>query len=67
MNDAAKYPLTQEQAATYLGVTQETLRKWRRDGYGPKHLRLSLRFIRYRVEDLDAFLAVHVVVQRVKK
>ena len=67
MNDDAKYPLTQEQAAAYLGVNQETLRKWRRERYGPQYLRLSLRFIRYRVEDLDAFLAVHVVDPQVEK
>lgn len=52
--------LSQKEAADRLGITHETLRKWRRFGRGPKFLRLGT-CIRYRAEDIEAFIAANVV------
>jgi predicted DNA-binding transcriptional regulator AlpA len=46
-------------AAAYIGLAESTLEKRRVSGGGPKFIRLG-RSIRYRVEDLEAFLAEHV-------
>ncbi len=43
------------EAAHYLGLAVSTLNKWRCDGDGPKFLKLG-RAVRYRREDLDAFV-----------
>ncbi len=55
------YTLTQQEAAARLGITPEALRKWRRFGRGPKFLRLGQKLIRYREEDIEAFIAANVV------
>ncbi len=47
--------LTTPQAARYLGLAVSTLNKWRCFGDGPKFLKLG-RAVRYRREDLDAFV-----------
>jgi excisionase family DNA binding protein len=44
--------LTTDQAAFYVGLTNQTLRKMRRDGRGP-HFRRHGRFVRYHIDDLD--------------
>jgi hypothetical protein len=44
--------LTPAQSAVILNVAVRTLEAWRRKGYGPQHLRLSPRAVRYRLEDL---------------
>lgn len=49
--------LTPEAAAEYYGVGLRTLELWRKDNTGPRFYRLGPRFIRYKVSDLDAFLA----------
>tara|TARA_R100000808_G_scaffold17177_2_gene38155 strand:- start:177 stop:389 length:213 start_codon:yes stop_codon:yes gene_type:complete len=43
-------------AASYLGVTHNTLKTWRRTGEGPVFYRYSSRCIRYRRADLDAWI-----------
>ena len=48
--------LRENEAATYLNVTQKTLARWRREGRGPTALKLSSS-IRYHVDQLDAFIA----------
>lgn len=48
--------LSEKEAATFLGISQRTLSKWRQDGKGPTFQRLSRRLIRYRQEDLERFL-----------
>ena len=48
---------TPDQAADLLGVTPRALERWRASGDGPRYVRLSRSTIRYRVEDLDAFVA----------
>ncbi|WP_299436786.1 helix-turn-helix domain-containing protein [uncultured Rhodospira sp.] len=47
--------MTQGQAAAYLSKTVRTLERWRRDGVGPRYLRVG-RTIRYRRADVDAWL-----------
>ena len=47
--------LTTRQAAQYLGLAVSTLNKWRCHGGGPEFLKLG-RAVRYRQDDLDAFL-----------
>lgn len=48
--------LTRQQTAERLGVTVRTLELWASQEKGPRPLRLSPRCIRYRVEDVEAFL-----------
>lgn len=45
----------EEQAADYLGMKVTTLRQWRHLSRGPIYLKIG-RSVRYRREDLDAFL-----------
>ncbi len=45
----------EEQAADYLGMRVGTLRNWRFKCVGPRYLKCG-RSVRYRQEDLDAFL-----------
>jgi hypothetical protein len=42
-------------AARMLSVSTAALRKWRREGKGPRFVRLS-KCVRYRVQDLEEFL-----------
>ncbi len=55
--------LTVEQAAALVGVSPWTLRKWRSKGQGPHFVRLggALGSVRYRRQDLDAYLEASVV------
>lgn len=52
-----------QQAARHLGISQETLRLWSRDGLVPS-IRLHNGHRRYRIADLDAYLAQHAEVNR---
>ncbi len=47
--------LTTPEAARYLGLSASTLNRWRCYGTGPKYLKLG-RAVRYRADELDAFL-----------
>ncbi len=46
---------TTEQAAEYVGLSSNTLNRWRYTGDGPRYLKLG-RAVRYRQADLDAWL-----------
>jgi hypothetical protein len=48
--------MTQEQAASSLGLSPRTLEQWRLKGGGPAFIRMSHRCVRYRREALDAWL-----------
>lgn len=48
--------LTTSDAAAYLGLACATLNKWRCHGGGPVFVKLG-RAVRYRRDDLNAFLA----------
>ena len=54
--------LTTEQAAAHLAVPARTLQSWRSKGRysGPPYVRLSSH-VRYRISDLDAWVAERVV------
>jgi excisionase family DNA binding protein len=47
--------LTVRQAAAYLGLSHWTLTAWRKQGRGPRYVRLGRR-VAYRIRDLDVFL-----------
>jgi excisionase family DNA binding protein len=47
--------LTYKQAADYLTIPEETLRKWRAQGRGPRSIKLG-RHVRYDKADLDAWV-----------
>ena len=53
--------LNERDTATLLGLTARALQSWRMRGYGPPFVRISSRCVRYRREDLDAWLAARVV------
>jgi predicted DNA-binding transcriptional regulator AlpA len=48
--------LTTEAAARYLSLAESTLEKARVTGTGPRYLKLG-RAVRYRIVDLDAWMA----------
>jgi predicted DNA-binding transcriptional regulator AlpA len=51
---------SQRQAALAMHVSERTLERWRVAGDGPKHVRLG-RSIRYRLTDIEAYIASRVV------
>ena len=48
--------LTEFEAAEFLGISLPILRKLRKDGKAPKHIKLSAITIRYRRKDLDEYV-----------
>jgi len=54
MNDTRLY--TTPQAAAYLGLSPNTLNRWRYTGDGPRFVKLG-RAVRYRREELDDWVA----------
>lgn len=48
--------MTREEAAEYLGVTADTLAAHATRGTGPRYAKLSGRAVRYRRQDLDAWV-----------
>lgn len=49
--------MTQKQAAEFLSLSPRSLEGWRYRGGGPRYVRINSRAVRYRREDLEAFLA----------
>lgn len=47
-------------AAAFLGMSEQTLRRWRCNGFGPKYSKQGGK-IMYRTEDLDTWRAHHTV------
>lgn len=43
----------------YLGVSNHTLRRWRRIGEGPAYVKLASNHICYRESDLDTWVNKH--------
>jgi predicted DNA-binding transcriptional regulator AlpA len=52
--------LTQAQAATRLGLSPRTLEQYRTRGGGPLFVRISSRCVRYRPEDIEAWVSARV-------
>lgn len=48
--------LDQEEAARLLRVRPRTLESWRQRRIGPRFIRYSIRCVRYRPQDLQAWL-----------
>lgn len=53
--------LTEQDVSKRLGVKAKTLQMWRWRGIGPRFVRMSSRAVRYRPEDVESFVAAHVV------
>lgn len=51
--------ISTEQAADYLGVTTRTLANWRSRGYPNVPFSKIGRCVRYRILDLDVYIANH--------
>jgi predicted DNA-binding transcriptional regulator AlpA len=49
--------LTEREVSSWLGVSEPTLFRHRRDGTGPKFLRLSARRVAYRRSEIEAWLS----------
>lgn len=56
---ASTKPMTTKEAAMWLGLKSNTLEVWRVYGKGPKFLKMG-RAVRYRLEDLNAYLETSV-------
>jgi predicted DNA-binding transcriptional regulator AlpA len=56
---AACRQVSSENAAEFLGVSRRKMEKMRREGDGPKFVRLSSKLVRYRVCDLIEFQEEH--------
>ena len=48
--------LTRGETARLLKVTPQTLRAWQEHGHGPRPIALSPKVVRYRRDDVAAFL-----------
>jgi len=48
--------LNQEEAAQFLHLQPRTLESWRQRRIGPRFVRYSMRCVRYRAQDLQAWL-----------
>jgi excisionase family DNA binding protein len=48
--------LTTAQAAEYCNIKVKTLERHRQNGTGPPYIKVGPRIIRYRREDLDAWM-----------
>jgi len=51
--------LTTAEAAEYIGSTAQTLEGWRARRKGPRFVKPSAKFVRYRIADLDEWAAQH--------
>lgn len=47
--------LREDETAKLLGIHVQTLRRWRRDGTGPRFFRLGGKLYGYRVGDVQAW------------
>ena len=55
MNETQAVAVTEREAAKMLSVSPAALRRWRREGRGPRFCRVE-RLIRYRIADVEAYL-----------
>lgn len=53
---AAGYLLTDNEVAALLGASLQTVRNWRWRGEGPRFVKLGGRMVRYRPDDVQAFI-----------
>ena len=55
--------LTAAEAAEFMNTSPSTLERRRRDGTGPKYLKINPRVVRYRLVDLIEHQEAHLVPQ----
>ena len=48
--------MTSREAGQFLGVTDETMFRWRKDGIGPSYSQPNSRVVRYLHEDLVSWM-----------
>lgn len=48
--------LTSEEVSEMLSISPRTLEGWRTSGEGPKYIRIGGRAVRYRLEDIQAWV-----------
>ena len=53
---AAGYLLTDTEVAALLGASLQTVRNWRWRGEGPRFVKLGGRMVRYKPDDVQAFI-----------
>ena len=51
--------MTPPEAAEYIGVTVETMFRWRKDAIGPKYSQPCSRIVRYLRDDLVSWMKEH--------
>ncbi|HEX7380891.1 MAG TPA: helix-turn-helix domain-containing protein [Nevskiaceae bacterium] len=51
--------LTDLEVAELFGTATQTIRDWRWKGTGPAYIKLGPRMVRYRAEDIKAFIEGH--------
>ena len=56
---AEKRQVPQDEAAEFLGVSTRKMEKMRREGDGPKFVRVSSKLVRYRICDLIEYQESH--------
>jgi excisionase family DNA binding protein len=56
LTDLSTPMLTTRQIADLVGVSPETVLRWQRHGHGPAAIRLPSGALRYRREDVEAWL-----------
>lgn len=56
MKEAIPTTLNERQMCDVLGISPKTAQAWRHNGRGPSWYRLGRRLVRYRAEDVTAFI-----------
>ena len=53
--------LSETQTAKYLNISKKSLQRWRFNRQGPPYVKLNMKTIRYRREDLDHWMKERIV------
>ena len=53
--------LSETQTAKYLNISKKSLQRWRFNRQGPPYVKLNMKTIRYRREDLDQWMKERIV------
>lgn len=61
MQTQGKRLLTEREVSAIYGWSVKTLQQWRFSRRGPNYVKMSARHVRYRPEDVEAFLEAHKV------
>lgn len=54
--------LTPEDVGFRLGISRKALERWRGTGDGPRFVRLGHKTVRYRLEDIEAFIVARLCI-----